>query len=141
MCMEKELGRIADALERIEQKLSPAVLVDRETGAETTYEKVIPKKKGKKAAPKAAPAVADFGGGEAEPAGEPVAQKMTSEELLKYANKQILAVSDLKKRSKIVQQLKAMFKENYGVTSVKAIPADKVDECKAAFSLIMEAGR
>ena len=137
MSMEKELGRIADALERIEGKMfATAERVDAPKAP--AKKKVTPKKE-------TGASGADFG--EGKQAGGPEGDQnsvaepvMTPEELLKYANGQILAVADLKKRSKIVQKLKAMFQKNYGVTSVKAIPADKVDECKAAFALIMEAG-
>jgi len=138
MSMEKELGRIADALERIETKIGAPLKMENVPAA-----KAPTKRKSTRVKDVAADASgADFGGGApiATPASAPAEPAMTPEELLAYANGEILGVKDTAKRAKIVQKLKAMFVADYGVTSVKAIPADKIDECKDKFAEIMKAG-
>lgn len=133
MNIEQELGRIADVLERIEAKLGAPLKMEEP-------KKTVVKRKSTKAVKTAVEPEADFGGGDAVAPSEQVvvAPSMTPDEFLKECNGKILAVTDTAKRTKLVKKLKAMFQADYGVASVKAIPADKVDECRAKFNKIME---
>ena len=130
MSLEQEIGRLADVLEKIEVKMGAQIVnVDMATGTDTT---VAPKKaaKKKKAAPKAAEAAQTVEVGE---------EDMTPEELLKHCSTNLLGITDVDKRAATIAKVKAMLKKDYGVTSIKAVPAESIAECKTAFDLLIGA--
>ena len=136
MSMETELGRIADALERIEQKMfTGGTPVAPE---EQAIAKPVTKRKSTKAVPvveeeSVLVAEVDFGSAEE----EETVPSMTPDEFLKYCNGLILGTKDVAKRSKMVAEIKNTLKKDYGVESIKALPADKIGECQVKFDKIM----
>jgi len=68
-------------------------------------------------------------------------QSMSAEAFLKSCNKRLVAIKDFSLRGFIVRDLKAMFQLDYGIKSLKELPADKVDECAVKFNAILEAVR
>lgn len=116
MSMENELKRIADALEK---------MAEAKTGGEVTYQDAEPVVKPKtkvKAKEKTA---------------EPVAESMTPASLMAYCNGKLTKIVDKTQRGEIVQKVVAMFKEEFGVSSVKEVPQERVDDALAAFDAIL----
>ena len=58
--------------------------------------------------------------------------------LMKYCNGEFTKISPASARVAKVKKVAAMFREEFGVSSVKEIPADKIAEAKAKFNTIME---
>jgi hypothetical protein len=146
MSMETELGRIADALERIEAKMFAPQVVTVAPEEQATAKPVAKRKNSPsvKTTANIKPeselvAEIDFGGKSVEqentmPLDEP---SMTPDEFLKYCNGLILGTKDVTKRSKMVAEIKNTLKKDYGVESIKALPADKIGECQVKFDKIM----
>jgi len=118
MSMENELKRIADALESLAGSKA-----DSETVTTTTTEaKATPK--AKKAKPVDVKAVPVEEGG------------MTPAQLMAYCNAKLVELTPAE-RQPVVKQIVATFKEEFGVTSIKDIPADRVEDAKDAFDAVL----
>ena len=130
MSLETEIGRLADVLEKIEAKMpGDDRIVNVDLGE--------PEKAGKKKKKKATEAVTETvtaGGEERTPEEE-----TTPEEFLKYANGELLAMKDVAKRTAVIAKVKNMLKKEYNVTSIKAVPAESIAECKTKFDLLIGA--
>lgn len=131
MSMENELKRIADCLERIEKNMGVSLQVEKEEppvpGVSTKKSK---KKKGAEEEPVELTMVA----------GEDPEKTLTPAGLMSYCNTELTKIKDVPKRTAIIKKVVAMFKEDFGVSSVKETPADKVAEAKAAFDAIVKEG-
>ena len=139
MSMETELARIASALERIEARMAGSVAPPVMEEPVAAAKPATRKRKGTKAirtAPAAPEAPVDFGSGDSV-ANENTAPFMSAETFLKECNAQLVAIKDFTRRGKVVKKLKDMFQADYGITSLKELPADKVDECKIKFDFIL----
>jgi DNA (cytosine-5)-methyltransferase 1 len=121
MSMENELKRIADALERMAEAkdIEPVY-------SETVTEAAEPAPK-----PKAKPAK-----GKA-PEVKATLDILTPAGLMAYCNGELTKIVDKVKRGEVVQKVVAMFKEEFGVASVKEVAPDRVEDAKEAFDAIL----
>jgi hypothetical protein len=126
MSMENELKRIADALERIETKIGAPLKFEEPKGEQPK------KRKGTKAIPEVqkeeAPVVAEMVTEDE--------NAMTPQGLMVYCNGELSKIPAAD-RTPIIKQVVSMFKDEFGVTSVKETPAGRVQDAKDAFDAII----
>ena len=115
MSMEKELARIADALERIEKVIG---------GAPQETQEPVKKKTVKKGAKK-------------EEKTEAAGEEMCVADLMKYCNGKLADIKSPEERKEKVGAIVAALVEAFGVKNVKSIPEDKTLEAKAIFDEIL----
>lgn len=128
MSMENELKRIADALEKIaEAKGAPSTQTVSLADCKVDEGKPVAKRKRTTAIPDATGA----------PEVKATLDIMTPAGLMAYCNGELTKIADKVVRGQVVQKVVAMFKEEFGVASVKEVSPDRVDDAKAAFDAIL----
>jgi len=130
MSIEKNIERIADALERIEAKLGAPLVVE--------APKPAPKRKSTKAVEEAPASPPSAPAEPSAPAAEPEADgPKTGAELMKYCNKKLALIESAEDRSAVIKQVAEMFREKFDVKAIKELPAEHVAEAKVAFDEIV----
>ena len=123
--MENELKRIADALERIEARLSGASVAPEDQAVVTETVAETPALKVKKAKAKV----------EVEPVVEGI---KTGAELMAYCNSKLVGVAEPARRAATIKSVVAMFKNDFGVSAIKEIDPAKIPAAKLAFDQLVE---
>ena len=127
--LEDNIQRIADALEKTADWV--VGLKNEPTAPVQAVDPVKPP--AEKPAVKAAPVV------KAKPAAA-AAPKGDAKTLLAYANKKILAITDLEARKATAQAVMAGIKETIGVANIAQVPVDRLDEAKGIIDAAISSG-